>query len=183
MPPAYVVQQPPPPVYNAYANAATPGIPPPQPPAYITTPPGFGGGRGRGRGGRGRGQRGRGRRGGIGFQPHPPTAYQQAGGQRAAQYTGGIPPPAGGGGGRGGGSGRNNAPNPYKRWNNWNACYSCGFDVPGWHNSKTCPTRRDDHQEGYTRKNSQQYIEAGHRPCMVGAHKKFLPQPGTQWGE
>ena len=120
---------------------------------------------------------------GLVFNPIPPPHTNRQGGNARHNTLEEYPLLQGRGGGRGGGSGRNNAPNPYKRWNNWNACYSCGFDVPGWHNSKTCPTRRDDHQEGYTRENSQQYIEAGHRPCMVGAHKKFLPQPGTQWGE
>ena len=180
--PAYPVQPPPPPpYYAAYANAAAQGIPPPAPPAYVAVPPGFGGGRGRG--GRGRGRRGRGRNGrGAGFQPHPPAYYQQAAGQPAAQSQGGIPPPAGRGGGRGGG--RGTAPNPHKRYNNWNACFSCGFDVPGWHNSQTCPgPRLDGHQGGYTREKSQQYIDAGHEPAMRGAHKIHLPIPGTQWGE
>lgn len=108
---------------------------------------------------------------------------QQAARQPAAQSSGGIPPPAGGDGGRGGGRG-GTATNPYKRWNNWNACFSCGCDVPGWHYSKTCPgPRRDGHQEGYERGNSKQYIDAGHQPSMRGEHKKHLPIPGTQWGE
>jgi hypothetical protein len=25
-----------------------------------------------------------------------------------------------------------------KRYANWNACYSCGFDVPAGHTSQTC---------------------------------------------
>ena len=45
------------------------------------------------------------------------------------------PPPRGGRDGRGGG-GYGNMENPYKKWYNWNACYSCGFDVPGWRTSK-----------------------------------------------
>ena len=39
---------------------------------------------------------------------------------------------------RGGGGYSNSAPNPYKKWNSW-TCYSCGFDVPKWHTSATCP--------------------------------------------
>ena len=179
---AAAVQQPyavpPPPTVNTgYAYAATPGVPPPPPLPFIALP-GFSGGRGRGRGGRGRGQRGRGRNrsGGAGFQPNPPAYYQQG------QHYGGVPPPAGGGGGRGGF--RANPPNEYKRWNNWNACYSCGFDVPGWHTSATCPgPRKDGHHDGYDRKNSKEYIDAGHAPSTRASHKKYLPIPGTQAGE
>ena len=187
---AAAVQQPyavppPPTYYAAYANAATPGVAPPPPPAYVSVPPGYGGGRGSGRGGRGRGQRGRGRNrsGGAGFQPHPPAYYQQAAGQPAAQNSGGVPPPAGGGGGRGGARGYS-TPNEYKRYNNWNACYSCGFDVPGWHDSKTCPgPRRPGHHDAYERGNSKQYIDAGHAPSGRAGHKKYLPVPGTQYGK
>lgn len=47
--------------------------------------------------------------------------------------------------------------NPVKRYNNWNYCVSCGFDVPGWHNSTACPPeyRRVGHQEECTRANVQ----------------------------
>lgn len=30
-------------------------------------------------------------------------------------------------------------PNPIKRFNNWNYCYLCGFDVEDGHTSQTCP--------------------------------------------
>jgi hypothetical protein len=47
-----------------------------------------------------------------------------------------------------------------KRYANWNVCFSCGFDVEDGHMSKTCPApwRRANHQEGYDRNNSGQYI-------------------------
>ena len=146
-----------------------------QPPnAYQThwAPMGGGRGRGRGRGRGGRGRGGRNRRGGVGFQPNPPTY---------SNYTAQPPHPGGVGGGRGG----YNAPNLYKRWNNWNACYSCGFDVPKWHTSATCPweCRKEHHQEGYKRNDYDQYVQAGWNPSKVGKHKKYLPTPGTEMGE
>ena len=113
--------------------------------------------------------------------PLPHTSSQQGNPRHSTPEE--YPLPVGVGGGHGGGRGVRSAPNPYKKWNNWNACYSCGFDVPGWHTSKTFPQYKDGHQEAYERGNSQQYIDAGHTPTRVVGHKKFLPLPGTQWGE
>ena len=72
-----------------------------------------------------------------------------------------------------------------KKWNNWNACYSCGFDVPKWHTSTTCPweCRKDHHQEGYTHEKYEKYVQAGWRPSKVRKHKKYLLLPGTEWGK
>eukprot|EP00804_Cyclotella_cryptica_P025040 CCRYP_015954-RA/>CCRYP_015954-RA protein AED:0.40 eAED:0.40 QI:0/0/0/1/0/0/2/0/332 len=42
-------------------------------------------------------------------------------------------------------------------------CYSCGWDVPQWHNSHTCANHVPGHQEGCTRTNAQAYMTAGHR--------------------
>ena len=86
-----------------------------------------------------------------------PTITQEA--QRLPKA---HPPQGGGRGGRGGGGYWNNE-NPYKKWNNWNACYCCGFDVPGWHTSKTCPweCRRDNYQEAYTRADYDSCVQAG----------------------
>ena len=53
-------------------------------------------------------------------------------------------------------------PNPNKRFNNHNYCYSCGFDVPAWHTSATCPAPNAHHQAGCTRDNVAQYAAAGH---------------------
>ena len=64
-----------------------------------------------------------------------------------------------------------------KHFNNWNMCFSCGFDVPGWHTSTTCPTvcRKEGHQEGCNRQNHAQYAAQGHNVGMKGAHKNILP--------
>ena len=57
--------------------------------------------------------------------------------------------------------------NKQKWYNNWNVCYSHGFDVEDWHTSATCGTRKMDHQEGFTRDNAQAYITKGmHRNIM-----------------
>jgi hypothetical protein len=100
---------------------------------------------------------------------------------------GGLPP-IGGGGGCGGGvvpfaqqaMPRNAAPmylNIIKKYANWNVCFSCGFDVEDGHTSKTCPApwRRANHQEGFDRNNSGQYIAAGYDACTKAMHKSQLP--------
>eukprot|EP00804_Cyclotella_cryptica_P011139 CCRYP_020834-RA/>CCRYP_020834-RA protein AED:0.37 eAED:0.22 QI:0/0/0/0.66/1/1/3/0/880 len=53
--------------------------------------------------------------------------------------------------------------NTTKYYNNWNMCYSCGWDVPQWHTSQTCNNRVPGHQEGCNRANAQAYMTAGHR--------------------
>jgi hypothetical protein len=68
-----------------------------------------------------------------------------------------------------------NFPNIYKRYKNWNMCYSCGFDVEDRHTSMMCPFWKASHQTGFTRENAQQYIAAGHVPCTKGMHKSILP--------
>ena len=65
--------------------------------------------------------------------------------------------------------------NKQKWYNNWNVCYSHGFDVEDWHTSATCGTRKMDHQEGFTRDNAQAYIEAGYAPSTKGMHRNILP--------
>ena len=37
-------------------------------------------------------------------------------------------------------------PNPVKQYNNWNVCYSCGFDVEDRHTSMTCHFCKPMHQ-------------------------------------
>ena len=68
-------------------------------------------------------------------------------------------------------------PNIVKAYNNWNMCYSCGFDVEDAHTSESCPQqwRKPGHQTGCNRNNYQQYIAQGHKPRMKGAHKTQLP--------
>merc|ERR1712155_138845 len=105
-----------------------------------------------GRGGRG-GQGGRGGRGGRGGS----WGYGQATNWIAQ---------GGGGGGRGRGRGRwrnNNTgyplpppQNPFKRFDNTNYCWSCGWDVEPWHTSRTCPAHRQyaGHQEAADKNNT-----------------------------
>ena len=73
------------------------------------------------------------------------------------------------------------APNPTQRYNKWNYCFSCGFDVPAWHNSGTCPPecRKVGHQDSCTRDNVQAYIDAGHNASIKGRHKIYLPSSQT----
>jgi len=134
---------------------------------------------GLGFGGR-RGGRGRGERANMGRHGRTPFANFVSRGNQS-----GLPPI--GGGGRGGGiapfaqqnASRNVTPmysNIIKRYANWNVCFSCGFDVENGHTSKTCPApwRRANHQEGYTRENSGQYISAGYDACTKAMHKSQL---------
>ncbi len=65
--------------------------------------------------------------------------------------------------------------NIYKLHNNWNACFSCGFDIEDGHTSITCPFKRWNHQDSFTCGNAQQFIAAGYDPCTKGMHKTVLP--------
>ena len=96
--------------------------------------------------GRNRGGCGRGLKRSMMFALHPP----------AAPYNlGGVPPPAQ--------DAQEYVPNPYKRFNNWNMCFSCGFDIPHSHISATCPFKEEiGHQVGCTRENSEAYKMAGY---------------------
>ena len=64
-----------------------------------------------------------------------------------------------------------------KMFGNWNACYSCGFDIEDGHTSVTCPHgwRKANHQEGFDRNNAQAYIDAGWKPSTKGRHKTQFP--------
>jgi hypothetical protein len=68
-----------------------------------------------------------------------------------------------------------NALNPIKRYANWNACFSCGFDVEDGNTSATCPTflRKHNHQVKYTRDNAATY--AVYEPSTKERHKTQLP--------
>jgi hypothetical protein len=68
--------------------------------------------------------------------------------------------------------------NTTKRHANWNACFSCGFDMDDNHTSQTCPLhlRRHNHNVNFTRCNAQQYINAGYRCCTKNCHKTVFPQ-------
>ena len=131
------------------------------------------------RAGRGRGERGA-RQGQAGGRiPRTPFANYIA-----RQVGGGLPPmavipPAPGIPfvGAGPNVARPSHSNIIKRYANMNACFSCGFDVEAGHTSKTCPAgwRRPNHQEGYTRENARQYIEAGYDACTKAMHKTQYP--------
>ena len=66
-------------------------------------------------------------------------------------------------------------PNPNKFFNNWNYCFSCGYDIPYWHTSATCNNKKRNHQPGCTRQNVAQYEAMGHQCSKVGIHKTILP--------
>lgn len=137
------------------------------------------GGRGRRGRGHGRGRGGRGWRNNLAYATQPPKNTNVTGGV-------GIPPQAGGGKRQSGNQQqRPFKSNPYTWFKNWNVCFSCGFDVPAWHNSQMCSQGGclDGHQEEYNRKKYRQYIGIGHAPCMKGEHKNLLPQPGYEWGK
>jgi hypothetical protein len=65
--------------------------------------------------------------------------------------------------------------NIYKIQNNWNVCFSCGFDIKDGHTSIMCPFKRWNHQDLFTRRNAQQFIAAGYNLCTKGMHNTVLP--------
>jgi hypothetical protein len=78
--------------------------------------------------------------------------------------------------------GGNNTHRPFqsnlvKAHNNWNVCYSCGFDVEDGNNSITCRMdwRKPGHDVYFTRANAQQKLDAGCNACTQGMHKSILP--------
>jgi hypothetical protein len=128
-------------------------------------PGGNNAGRG-GRGGRGRG-RGRGGRSLTPFADH----------MRTVGHTPAMPAPLGRGGAQ---IPQQQTRNPdfsniYKRYNNWNVCFTCGFDIEDGHTSQTCPFKKANHQTSFVRENAQQFIAAGYDPCTKGMHKTVLP--------
>jgi hypothetical protein len=150
-------------------TATNPNLGVPQEPTYI----GFNGGgnitgySGRGtHGGRG-GGRGRGRRYGRGR-----ANWQKRGRMAFADY---VPQGRGVGGYMGGTP--QNAPNPVKVHNNWNVCYSCGFDVEDGHTLQTChfDWRKPTHNVTFTRANAQQKLAQGCDASTRGMHKTMLP--------
>jgi len=174
-PPIQHLTMPTAPQQQAYAAAAVP------PPQYQQQAIGYNNQRGnnnrnrnnKGNGGRGRGRGNNNRRNNGAYGPQPP--------QQQMQSINGIPPPAYG-------NTNNNSTqglysNTVKHFNNWNMCFSCGWDVPIWHTSATCPTncRKNGHQEQVDRNNAEAYINAGHNVCKKGKHKNTLPtNPGPQ---
>ena len=166
----------------APAIAPVPAYIQPQAPAYQPTYQQTQGGYGRG-GSRTRNNRGRGGRGGRGNRRNGSYGTQNTAPAYVATYGavpppapttyGAIPPPAA----------QTQAPKPAaaaysnttKTFNNWEMCYSCGWDVEEGHNSMTCQNRKTGHQVGCTRANAPQYIAASHWCSKKAMHKVNLP--------
>ena len=107
--------------------------------------------------------------------PNAPVVAPSPGPSHIPPYSAALPavPPATPGGPR------PNPPNPKKYYNNWNYCYSCGYDIPSWHTSQTCNNPKPHHQQGCTRANVAAYKAAGHLVSERNAHKTILPiNPG-----
>ena len=127
---------------------------------------------GRGRGGRNVGRGTRARKNRLAYASQPPVQQipQGYGVQQVQGWQQGQ-------GGRG-----NTTQKTYSKfYNNWNMCYSCGFDVPLWHTSKTCPQecRKPGHQEGCDRGNYKSYLQAGHAVRLRKEDAYILPtNPG-----
>ena len=66
-------------------------------------------------------------------------------------------------------------PNPVKRFENQNACFSCGFDIEDGHTSGTCVTQKPGHQAGFTWENYKQYEQAGHQFSRKAMHNTMYP--------
>ncbi len=154
----------------------------PPPPGASFAPIQFEGNNYGGQGGQGRG---RGRGCGCGQGPPaftagraPPLMSITAG--RVPAFAGAHP--AAGGGYYTPAHQANTQAQPYsnltKRYENWNACYSCGFNVANGPTSQTCPhhLRKPDHDEYFTRQNSQQYIDAGYNCSTKLCLKTVFPQ-------
>jgi hypothetical protein len=67
---------------------------------------------------------------------------------------------------------------PRQDYNNWDVCYSCGFDIKDKHTLATCLIDwcRTTHCKKSLRNNAQAYINSGHNVCTKGIHMTMLPQ-------
>jgi hypothetical protein len=107
-----------------------------------------------------------------GAAPAVPPPFPSGGGMMPSMHSGMQMPTHHGG--------QQRAQNPefsniYKRFNNWNVCFLCGFDVEDGHTSLTCPFKKANHQTSFVWENAQQFIAAGYDPCTQGMHKTVLP--------
>ena len=153
---------PPPPAYTPIPNAPTsyPLVPEN---IYQPTPHTAYGRGGRQHCTRGRGRGGRTRNGGQSYVSTTTATLPYGGTRPAANMTGRI----------------NYTPNPKKNYNNWNMCFSCGYDIPIWHTSATCENRKPEHQTGCTRANAEQYTAVGNYVSRRAINKVNLPvNPG-----
>ena len=147
---------PPPPLPQTAFNATPPPNNACQPPTHQLQ-------QGRGRGGRGAGRggsQGRSRRS-IGMSAQPPMAGN------GQNHTG---------------TGQTVAPSVYNFFNNWGMCFSCGFEVPGWHTRMMFPheCRKPGHQVRCIHQNYQKYVAAGHTVNMKKVAKTMLPSAPTE---
>jgi hypothetical protein len=65
-----------------------------------------------------------------------------------------------------------------QKFANWNAYYSCGFDVANGHTSMLCLAHlcKALHYIHFNHKNTQQYIDLGHPCSMKFGHKTQFPR-------
>jgi hypothetical protein len=68
-----------------------------------------------------------------------------------------------------------NTPNPIKRYANWNACFSCGFNVEDGHTSATCPTFLHKHNYQVKHMHDNVAAYAVYEPSAKGRQKTQLP--------
>ena len=149
---------PPPPPHNPYSPQFRRQAPPQQPHGQLAhlppTPvqPRQPRGRGRGRPPRRMGTRGRGR-GRYNIQAN--NFYNNGRGNfnNVMQYNN---------------TAAQNPPSIYKRYNNWNYCFTCGFDVEDWHDSSTCTRPCWNHNVMATRNNTM-------GGSTKGQHRYVLP--------
>ena len=70
-------------------------------------------------------------------------------------------------------NGGNDNKNYVKRFENWNYCHSCGFDISSTHSSGNCPKQLMGHQSNATRQNTMNSNgKAGHKNILPSAAGK-----------
>ena len=70
--------------------------------------------------------------------------------------------------------GRQNPSSQFKRYNNWNYYFSCGFYVEDWHHSGTCQTLHWNHNATATITNTL-------GGSQKGQYRTSLPQQSTPY--
>ncbi len=99
---------------------------------------------------------------------------QHIGGFPGAALSGNLPPPQ-----QGMQRGGMSHSNMYKCYNNWNVCFSCGFDVKDSHTSLTRPFQKVNHQTGIHggMRNSSLWQDTTPAPrgCIVGSPNVSKP--------
>ncbi len=64
-----------------------------------------------------------------------------------------------------------------EKYTNWNACYSCSFDVEDGHTSASCPAQwgKATHVDAFTHENAQGYLSQGYDACTKEMHEMVFP--------